>query len=129
MPWIKEKKSVYYAFIHNNPKLNHILYDSGRQYLISIENGKIGIASLDLAKFYIETEDLNIDIKDIIENYFSKYEDDFYKEYFYFLVLLYYLKSIVIMDKDYVSSQSFIYAGGAIKKFIYTFNLNEGINL
>ena len=40
-------------------------------------------------------------------------------------VFLYYIKGIVIIDKDYVSSQSFLYATNSIKKFIETFDLEE----
>ena len=32
---------------------------------------------------------------------------------------------VVIIDKDYISSQSFLYASSAIKKFMSTFDLNE----
>lgn len=122
---IKEKRSVNYAFIHNNPKLNHLINYSGKQYLISFEHSKVGIPSLDIVKFYLETEDLNIDKKEIINNYFSNYSDDFYFDYFCFFVLLYYIKGIVIIDKDYVSSQSFLYASSSIKKFLDTFELNS----
>ena len=122
---IKEKKSVYYAFIHNNPKLEHLLVSQGNQFLISIEKSKIGVTSLDLAKFYIENEDLNIDMKSVIKDYFAKFDDNFYFDYFCFLVLLIYIKGIVIVDKDYVSSQSFIYTSHAIKDFMETFGLNE----
>lgn len=122
---IKGKKTVYYNFIHNNPKLNHLLITSGNRYLTSIEKSKIGISSLDMAKYYVECEDLNIDFKSTITNYFAKYDDDFYLEYFYFLVLLFYIKGIVIIDKDYVSAQNFLHATGSIKKFIETFDLKD----
>lgn len=122
---IKEKRSVNYSFVHNNPKLNHLINNEGHQYLISLENSKVGIPSLDIVKFYLETEDLNIDKKEIIMNYFSHYSDDFYFDYFCFFVLVYYIKGIVIIDKDYISSQSFLYASSAIKKFMSTFDLNE----
>lgn len=121
---IKEKRSINYSFIHNNPKLNHLISYSGKQYLISLEHSKVGIPSLDIVKFYLETEDLNIDKKELIMDYFSHYEDDFYYDYFCFFVLLYYIKGIVIIDKDYVSSQSFLYASFSIKKFIETFDLS-----
>lgn len=120
---IRDKKSIYFSFIHNNPKLDHLLSSGGNQYLISIEKSKIGIPSLDMAKFYLENEDLNIDMKTIVYSYFSKFDDDFYLNYFYFVVLLYYIKGIIIIDKDYVSSQSFLYATTSIKKFIIMFDL------
>lgn len=115
---IKEKKSVYYAYIHNNPKLDHLLICSGNQYLISIEHSKLGVPSLDIVKYYIENESCNIDMKSIIQTYFSKFDDDFYYNYFCFMVILYYLKGITIIDKDYVSTQSFVYAANSIKKFM-----------
>ena len=120
---IKDRKSIYFAYIHNNPKLDHLLSSGGNQFLISIEKSKIGIPSLDIAKFYLENVDVNIDMKTIIESYFAKFDDEFYFDYFCFIVLLYYIKGIVIIDKDYVSSQSFLYATSSIKKFINTFDL------
>mgnify|MGYP000409526969 CR=1 FL=1 len=122
---IKSKKSVNFAFVHNNPKLNHLLNSAGNRYLISIDKAKIGISSLDLAKYYIECEDLKLDFKSIINNYFSKYEDDFYQDYFYFLVLLYYFKGFIVLDKDYVTSQNFLYVSEQIKKLINDFNLSD----
>ncbi|MDD3999843.1 MAG: hypothetical protein PHX62_02980 [Bacilli bacterium] len=122
---IKEKKSVYYAFVHNNPKTSHLLVDRGHRYLTSIEKAKVGITSLDLAKFYINSVDVNVDLKTMVVQYFGKYDDDFYLNYFYFLVLLYYLKGIVIYDKDYVSSQSFLFATSSTKKFMDSFDLNK----
>jgi len=122
---IKSRKSVNYSFIHNNPKLNHLLTTRGNHFLTSIERSKVGIPSLDMAKLYLETEDLNVDIRAFIISYFEKYEDEFYINYFYFLVLLFYIKGIIIYDKDYVSSQSFLYATSSIKKFLDLFDLKE----
>ena len=120
---IKTKKSVNYSFIHNNPKLNHLIVTDNRDYLISLERSKIGIPSMDIVKFYIETEDIQINRKEIIEDYFKRYDDEFYFDYFCFFVMLYYVKGIVIYEKDYVSSQSFVYSSQALKGFIETFNL------
>ncbi len=120
---IKESKSVYYCFLHNNPKLDHVLVNSGRQYFISIEKGKIGIPSLDIAKFYVENEDLNIDLGRMIEDYFSKYDDEFYFDYFEFLVLFIYIKGLTIIEKDYISSQSFISTAQSLQKFFKTFSI------
>lgn len=122
---IKSKKSVNFAFIHNNPKLNHLINSAGHRYLISLEKSKMGLSSLDMAKFYIESEDLNLDSKTIINNYFSKYDDDFYQEYFYFLVILYYLKGLVVIDKDYVTAQNFLYVSDSIKRITTDFNLKD----
>lgn len=120
---VKVRKTVDYTFVHNNPKLDHLLNTNDSDYLISIGRGKIGVPSLDLVKFYIETEDINVDRKEIVMNYLQRFQDDFYYDYFCFFVLLYYIKSIIIYDKDYVSSQSFVYAGEAIKSFLIDFNL------
>jgi|SRR5690554_6649671 len=121
---IREKKSVYFSFIHNNPKLEHLLYSQGDRYLISLEKAKIGVPSLDMAKFYLENEHLDIDMKTIIEGYFAEFDEDFHFDYFCFLVLLYYLKGIIIIDKDYVSSQSFLFATRSIKKFLIMFKID-----
>lgn len=122
---IKKNKSVYYSFIHNNPKLSHILMSNNGNYLVSIEQSKMGIPSLDIVKFYLYNESLNIDIKEIILDYFSKYDDDFYFNYFCFFVMVYYIKGIIIIDKEYVTSQSFVYAATKLNHFIKMFNLNE----
>ena len=44
---VKAKEGVDYSFIHNNPKLDNLLNIKGAYYLTSIENGKIGIYSLE----------------------------------------------------------------------------------
>jgi len=122
---IKDKKSVYYAFVHNNPKTNHLLTYRGQRFLTSIEKAKVGITSLDISKFYLNSKDINIDLVPLVNQYFDKFDDDFYRNYFYFLVLLYYMKGIVIYDKDYVSCQSFLYASTSIKDFLFAFDLNK----
>lgn len=123
--YIKEGKSVNYSFVHNNPKLNHIVEKGGNNYLISLEKSKVGIPSLDIVKLYLEVENINIDKKEFIMDYFNRYDDEFYFDYFCFFILFYYIKGIIINDKDYVSSQSFLYAASSIKKFITTFDLLE----
>lgn len=120
---VKSRKTVDYVFVHNSPKLDHLICNDESDYLISLGKGKIGIPSLDLVKFYIETEEVNIDRKEIVLSYLNNLQDDFYYDYFCFFVLLYYIKSIITYDKDYISSQSFVYAGNAIKKFLEDFNL------
>ena len=120
---IKEGKSVTYCFLHNNPKLDHLIINEGNRFLISIDNGIIGIPSLDIAKFYIENEDINFDIYTHIYNYFNEYEDEFYYDYFVFLVLLIYIKGLIIDSKGYISTQSFIFTTNSINKFIKTFKL------
>ena len=119
---VKEKITVDYVYLHGKPKISHLLNVNG-YYLIGYQNGYYGISSFDIAKYYIEVEDLNINHYEIISNYFNAYDNDFYFDYFCFLVLLYYIKSIIVYDKDYVSSQSFIYVCKAIQTFIDKFKL------
>lgn len=120
---IKEEKSVMYCFLHNNPKIDHLIINSGKKYLISIDNGVIGIPSLDIAKFYIENCDINFDIKTHILDYFTKFNDDFYFDYFVFLVLFIYVKSLIIEKKDYVSTQNFVFVSDSLKMFLNLFDL------
>ena len=120
---IKEEKSVIYCFIHNNPKIDHLIINNGNKYLISIDNGVLGIPSLDIAKYYIENEEIYFDIGKSIEEYFENYDDDFYYDYFIFLVILFYIYGIIINKKDYITTQSFIYNTNSLKKFYKTFKL------
>ena len=120
---IKEEKSVSYCFLHNNPKLDHLIINDGNKYLISIDNGVIGIPSLDIAKFYIENEDINFDMFTHISEYFSEFNDEFYFDYFVFLVLFIYIKGLIIDSKGYISTQSFIFTSNSINKFIKIFKL------
>ena len=120
---IKEEKSVFFCFLHNNPKIDHLIIVDGNKYLISIDNGVIGIPSLDIAKFYIENQDIYYDISLQIKEYFNSYNDDFYYDYFIFMVILIYLKGLIIDTKQYISTQSFIYTTDSIKKFLKNFNL------
>lgn len=118
---IKEQKSVMFCFLHNNPKLDHLINYNGNKYLISIDNGVIGIPSLDIAKFYIENEDIYFDISVPINNYLETLEDEFYKDYFVFIVLFMYMKCLIIDTKGYISTQSFIFVANSIKKFTDSF--------
>jgi len=120
---IKSEKSVTYCFIHNNPKLDHLIVTKGEKYLISIDNGVIGIPSLDIAKFYIENEDIDYDISSDIKEYFNQFDDSFYYDYFVFLVLFIYIKDLLVDNKCYICTQNFIYISNSIKKFNKSFNL------
>lgn len=122
---IKERRSVNFCFLHNNPKLEHLILSNGNKYLISLEKGIIGISSLDMAKFYVENEDVSVDMKSIIEEYFTESDNEFYYDYFSFLVLLIYVETLNINDKDYATSQSFIYTSQGIKKFLHTFTFKK----
>ena len=67
---IKDKISVNYSFVHNNPKIDHLIYSNGSKYLTSIDHSKLGLSSLDMAKLYIETSDLGVDFKSYIVDYY-----------------------------------------------------------
>ena len=120
---IKEEKSVIYCFLHNNPKLDHIIISNGEKLLISIDNGVIGLPSLDIAKFYIENKVIDYDIAYDIKEYFKQYDDEFYYDYFIFLVLFIYIKDLIVDDKCYKCTQNFIYIANSINEFIRKFNL------
>ncbi len=122
---IKLEKSVIFCFLHNNPKIDHLIINEGNKYLISIDNGIIGIPSLDIAKYYIENEDIYFDISSHILNYFNEFDDDFYFDYFIYLVMFLYLKGLIIDSKGYISTQSFIFTAKSLNKFIINFNLEK----
>lgn len=122
---IKDEKTVIYSFLHNNPKLDHLIINEGEKYLISIDNGVFGIPSLDIAKYYIENEDIDFDISSIIKEYFEQYNDSFYIDYFIFIVLFIYIKDLIVSGKDYISTQNFIFIANSIKKFIKNFDLDN----
>lgn len=118
---VKSHLSVDYSFIHNNPKLDHLMQTNGIKYLTSIENSKIGISSLDMAKLYIETIDLKVDFKALIVDYYYSQNDNFQYDYFRFLILYIYVKRLTINSLDYVSAQNFINFGLTIKKYFEIF--------
>lgn len=118
---IKDRESVEFSFVHNNPQLEHLVVNRGERYITSIDKGKIGISSLDMAKLYIENDDLNLDFRAMFKEYFSMKESDFYFEYFKFLVLFIYIKRITITGLDYTSSQSFISSAQNIVKYFHNF--------
>lgn len=118
---VKDRESINYVFVHNNPKLEHLLYIKGSKYIISIDNGKIGIESLDFAKFYVENENLNVDFQKIIINTLQSYESDFYYDYFRFLVLLIYIKRINISYELPFILKEFEQAYDSIEKYFYNF--------
>lgn len=119
---IKDKNSVEYSFVHNNPKNDHLIMKNGYQYLTSITNGKIGVSSLDMAKFYIENSELNLDYKEIIfKDYYSQ-KNNFYYDYFRFLVLFIYIKSIHFLQNDTFNKEQFVRICIKIEKFMTDFS-------
>lgn len=118
---VKAKESVKYSVIHNNPSIDHLLNIRGSNYLTSFDNAKIGIDSLDVAKFYIENNGLNLDFKKlIIDKYYSK-EELFSYDYFRFLVLVIYIKSINLSNYDYINATIFENIAEKIKKYFEDF--------
>lgn len=118
---IKAHEGVNYSFVHNNPDLDHLLNIKGVNYLSSLDNGKIGINSLDMAKFYVMNEQYDIDFKQLI---LDKYYDEnqlFYYDYFRFLVLVIYIKRMPITIDDYINANSFVDASESIKRYFKNF--------
>lgn len=118
---IKDHESVDYVFIHNNPKLEHLLYVKGSKYLISLDNGKVGINSLDFAKLYVENENINVDLPKIIIELLQSFESNFYYDYFRYLLLLIYIKRININSNLYSMIMDFELAYNSIDKYFYNF--------
>ena len=79
---IKDKISVNYSFVHNNPKIDHLIFSNGSKYLTSIDRSKYGLSSLDMAKLYVETIDLGVDFKSFIVDYYYNEESTFNYDYF-----------------------------------------------
>ena len=118
---IKAHEGVNYSFVHNNPDLDHLLNIKGVNYLSSLDNGKIGINSLDMAKFYVMNEQYDIDFKQLI---LDKYYDEnqlFYYDYFRFLVLVIYIIRMPITIDDYINANSFVDTSESIKRYFKNF--------
>lgn len=121
---IKEEVSVDFVFVHNNPKLDHLLIDHGHCYLTSIDRSKIGLPALDIAKFYIENEDLNIDFVYLLKEYFKIHDEKIYYDYFRFLVLFIYIKQIDLNGFNNETVNTFVSLATSIKTFMIRFNDN-----
>ena len=119
---VKAKEGVEYNYIHNNPRLDHLLNIKGCYYLASVEKGKIGISSLDLAKLYIENENLNIDYKSMFHEIFKNENNPFYYDYFRYLILLIYIRRMNITNINYINGNTFMTTAISIKKYFDTFS-------
>ncbi len=119
---VKAKESVEYSFIHNNPSLEHLLNIRGVDYLTSLDHGKIGISSLDMAKFYVENESLDIDYKSLILNEYFNENQLFYYDYFRYLVLVIYIKRMNISTFDYVNANMFVNTSNVLQKYFQNFS-------
>lgn len=126
---VKSKESVNYSYIHNKPQLDHLLNIKGSNYLTSLENGKIGLSSLDLAKLYVENENLNIDFKNIIKEYFKNENNLFEYDYFRFLVLFIFIRKVNLTSSNYLNSTMFVQTASSIKRYFDNFSdYQEEIN-
>ena len=101
---IKAHEGVNYSFVHNNPDLDHLLNIKGVNYLSSLDNGKIGINSLDMAKFYVMNEQYDIDFKQLISDKYYDENQLFYYDYFRFLVLVIYNPFLVFICQFFTTS-------------------------
>lgn len=119
---VKARESVQYNFIHNQPTIDHLLNVRGVNYLISLDNGKTGIRSLDMAKFYVENEKYDIDFKSMILNEYYDENQLFYYDYFRYLVLVIYIKRMPISSEDFVNSNSFIDTATSLQKYFSYFS-------
>lgn len=118
---VKAKESINFNFVHNNPTIDHLLNTEGRMFLTSIDRGKIGISSLDMAKFYVENEYLDVDFRSLIKDYSIKYNNPFYYDYFRFLVLVIYIKKIKLNSDLLINVNTFIIVSNSIKKYFNNF--------
>ncbi len=115
---ITNKISIYYAINHTNPNINHLLNNK----LVSIDKAKFGIVVSDIAKFYIENDYINIDWFNLIDEWLNKYNDNFYKVYFKFLVLYIYILNLNILTLiDDYKINNYIRISEKIKKFLNLF--------
>ena len=89
--------------------------------MTSLDKAKIGISSLDLAKFYVLNEDVDIDFKTLILNKYYNDSNLFYYDYFRYLVLIIYIKGLIISKEDYVNAASFENIGQLLQKYFNNF--------
>ena len=80
---------------------------------------------MDLAKIYIENENLNIDFKNIIREYFKNENNLFGYDYFRFLVLFILIKRINLTESNYINSTLFVQTSESIKRYFANFSDNQ----
>lgn len=114
---IKSRESVNYNFIHNNPSLDHILNVRGQNYLISLDKSKIGLDSLDYAKYYISNNFINVDYKTLILNHYDSDAYSFNYDYFKYLILYIYIMKINFTNEQQVNARNFENVAINISKF------------
>lgn len=118
---VKAKESVNYSFLHNNPQLDHLLLNKGSRYLTSIDKGKIGISSLDMAKLYLENERRDIDFNSLLKDFHEKYRNPFYYDYFRYLILVINIKQLNLTNEDYLNGVIFNQTSMKLKKYFENF--------
>lgn len=118
---VKARESVNYSFLHNNPSIDHILNIRGVNYLVSLDNGKTGISSLDMAKFYVKNEGYDVDFKSMILNEYFDENHLFYYDYFRYLILVIYIKRMPISAEPYINANSFVDTANSIHKYFDNF--------
>lgn len=114
---IKSRESVNYNFIHNNPSLDHILNVRGQNYLISLDKSKIGLDSLDYAKYYISNNFIDVDYKTLILNHYDSDAYSFNYDYFKYLILYIYIMKINFTNEQQVNARNFENVAINISKF------------
>lgn len=119
---VKAKESVEYSFVHNNPSIDHLLNVRGVNYLTSLDHSKIGISSLDMAKFYVLNEHLDIDYKSLILNEYYNENQLFYYDYFRYLVLVIYIKRMNVSTEEYVNANLFVSTANVIQRYFHNFS-------
>lgn len=118
---VKARESVNYSFLHNNPSIDHLLNIRGVNYLVSLDNGKTGISSLDMAKFYVKNESYDVDFKSMILNEYFDENHLFYYDYFRYLILVIYIKRMPISPESYINANSFVDTAHLINKYFDNF--------
>ncbi len=96
--FIKEKKVIRYAMIHNNLSLEHIL-EGDNKYLISWGKAKLDMPINDLIKIYEENY-YDLDLEDLIREYEKELQINDY-EYLFLLINLAIPKRIEFTKNTY----------------------------
>ncbi|QVK20151.1 hypothetical protein KHQ82_07405 [Mycoplasmatota bacterium] len=102
---------------HGNPRIDHLI----NKKLISFNHARLSVPVYDIALFYINSAHINVDFASLINNWLDKFDNDFYRLYFKFLVIYIYIFSINVSDFNNYSN--FINICNKIEMFIEVFLL------
>ncbi|XMB66352.1 hypothetical protein RI065_08605 [Mycoplasmatota bacterium zrk1] len=102
---------------HGNPRIDHLI----NKKLISFNHARLSVPVYDIALFYINSTHINVDFASLINNWLDKFDNDFYRLYFKFLVIYIYIFSINVSDFNNYSN--FINICNKIEMFIEVFLL------